>query len=38
MEDDMIEIAALLNGVGVFLIGVGAVWFVSIYADKEKKE
>jgi hypothetical protein len=39
MEDKM-EILALLGeffvGVGLLLIGVAAIWFVTIYAEKNK--
>ena len=26
----------LLSGLGLFFLGVGALWFVSVYKDKEK--
>jgi hypothetical protein len=39
MEDKM-EILALLGeffvGVGLLLIGIAAIWFVTIYAEKNK--
>ena len=38
-EDDMGNLAALgqfLSGVGVLLLGVGLLWFVSVYAEKNE--
>ncbi len=39
MEDEM-EILALLGqffvGIGLLLLGSAAIWFVSVYNDKEK--
>jgi len=26
----------LLSGLGLFFIGIGVLWFVSVYKDKEK--
>ena len=26
----------LLGGLGIFFLGVGVLWFVSVYKDKEK--
>jgi len=39
LEDEM-EILALLGqffvGIGLLLLGIAAIWFVSVYNDKEK--
>jgi len=35
MEDEMLEAAAILNSIGIFFLGVGALWFVSVYRDKQ---
>ncbi len=34
-EDEMLEAAAILNSIGIFFLGVGALWFVSVYKDKQ---
>ena len=43
MEDDMEQalLAAqllffVMGGLGIFFLGVGVLWFVSVYKDKEK--
>jgi len=43
MEDDMEQalLAAqllffIMGGMGIFFLGVGVLWFVSVYKDKEK--
>jgi hypothetical protein len=43
MEDDMEQalfatqlLFFVLGGLGMFFLGVGVLWFVSVYKDKEK--
>jgi len=36
MEDDMTEAALIVNSIGVFFLGVGALWFVSVYKGKQQ--
>jgi hypothetical protein len=43
MEDDMQQAVLatqllfnLLGGLGLFFLGIGVLWFVSVYKDKEK--
>ena len=43
MEDDMEQallatqlVFNLLGGLGIFFFGVGVLWFVSVYKEKEK--
>ncbi len=39
MEDDMGNLMMLgqaVGGLGIFFLGVAALWFVSVYKDKEK--
>jgi hypothetical protein len=43
MEDDMEQallatqlLFNLLGGLGIFFFGVGVLWFVSVYKEKEK--
>jgi hypothetical protein len=42
MEDDMEQaliatqlVFFLLGGIGLFFLGIGALWFVSVYKEKE---
>jgi hypothetical protein len=43
MEDDMEQallasqlLFYLLGGLGIFFLGIGMLWFVSVYKDKDK--
>jgi hypothetical protein len=43
MEDEMGQallatqlLFFLLGGLGIFFLGIGVLWFVSVYKDKEK--
>ena len=39
MEEDMPEAAVfasdILSSIGIFFLGVGVLWFVSVYKDKQ---
>jgi len=34
--EQLLVVAQFFSGVGIFFLGIGALWFVSVY--KEKKE
>jgi hypothetical protein len=39
MEDDMEQLNSVsffFAGLGIFFLGIGSLWFVSVYAKKEK--
>jgi hypothetical protein len=41
MEDDMgnlAEFGQFLSGVGLLLLGVGVLWFVTVYSEINKKK
>jgi hypothetical protein len=37
MEDDMdiLDVAQIMSGLGALLTGIGVLWFVTVYKDKQ---
>jgi hypothetical protein len=34
--ENLVALGHFLGGLGVFFLGIGALWFVSVYSEKKK--